>query len=123
MERKKTAIKEKYSELDEMLGTQDCIVDCFPNKKKRLVSPITLDVFSEFMSNLMIINHETLWTNYLQEDTEQAVTKVIEMSFPNEKDILKDITAVNFPVIIKKILEVNGVKISEDDNSTEKKME
>lgn len=111
----KAEVKKQYAEIDEILSNSDTLT-CFTDKKERTVEAITLENFSKFMSNIMIINVDALWVNYLQEDTEEAVKTVIQMSFPKDKDIMNVITAKNFPEIMKKILSVNDIKISNDED-------
>lgn len=126
MDRKKSAKAEvikQYGDLDEMLGNGN-ILSCFPDGIERKLTLIPLVYFSKFMANVMIINVETLWTNFLQENTEEAIKTVIGMSFVDSEDIMNVINAKNFPIIMGKILDFNDIKLGgKDDNpdETEKK--
>lgn len=121
----KTDIKKNYADLDEMFAQSDGL-RCFKDKIERFPEPIPLKNFGEFMSNVMIVNVDALWTNYLSDETSEAVIKVMEMSFPNDKDIMNVVNAKNFTEIMKKILIINDIQIntgnsSEDDGDDKKK--
>lgn len=121
----KNEVKKNYSDLDTMLGN-GVTLDCFPDEKQRVIYPIALKDFSDFMSHIAIINFEALWTNFLQEDSSEAINKVLEMSFKGEKldELMSVINAQNYPKIIKKIISLNGIEIdnnkSEDDDNKKK---
>ncbi|WP_066503705.1 hypothetical protein [Abyssisolibacter fermentans] len=109
-------VKKQYQDLDEMLGSNDSL-DVFTDGKTREFKPIPLKDFSEFMSNIAIINSEALWTNFLQDESAQAVTKILSMSIDEKEDeIMKVVNAKNYPAIINKILEINGIELSSKEN-------
>lgn len=109
-------VKKQYQDLDKMLGSNDSL-DIFTDGKIREFKPIPLKDFSEFMSNIAIINSEALWTNFLQDESAQAVTKILSMSIDEKEDeIMKIVNAKNYPSIINKILEINGIELSSKEN-------
>lgn len=119
MERKSKAdIKNEYIDLDEMCGNGEEVKE-FSDDKKRYIYPVPLKDFSEFMSNLGVINSEALWTNYLNDETTEAVQSVLMMSFikSTKEDILSVVNAKNYPAIIKQIMNLNGIVIEKDKNS------
>ena len=113
----KDEAKVLYQDLDEMLGNSS-LIDVFTDGKARNIKPITLRNFSDFMSNVAIINAEKMWTNFIQDESANAVTEVLKMSIDEEEDVLMDIiNADNFPIIIKKILSVNGIMLNTNNDS------
>ncbi len=110
----KKTVKEQFKDLDMMVGNGQ-VIDSFTDKKSRVIHPIPLKNFSDFMENISIINFEKLWVNFLQEESTKAVTKVIEMSFKDEKlnALMEVINAKNYPEIIKKIIALNGIEIND----------
>ncbi|WDV47044.1 hypothetical protein PV797_04910 [Clostridiaceae bacterium M8S5] len=113
----KDEAKVLYQDLDEMLGNSS-LIDVFTDGKARNIKPITLRNFSDFMSNVAIINAEKMWTNFIQDESAKAVIEVLKMSIDEEEDVLMDIiNADNFPIIIKKILSVNGIMLNTNNDS------
>lgn len=112
--------KNEYAQLDECLGLEEAIDgSLFSDGLPKKIYPVPLKLFSKFMDNLGIINSEALWTNFMAEDTEKAVSEVLSLSFRGNTadEISMFVNPVNFPKIIKKIMSVNGIEINKSGES------
>lgn len=109
--------KNKYEDLDIIVGNGVKIAD-FPDGKEREIFAVPLKDFGEFMNNVGIISIETLWTNFLDEATESAVKRVLELSFRTTDidEIMTVVNPSNYKQIMTQILKVNGIEI--DKNAT-----
>ena len=97
-------------DINKVLGLGETI-STFPDKKERIGYPITMMKFQVFMKNFAMINPKLLWTNFLYEETMQALRGVLVLSFKDEEDIdglLEQITNENFSDIMNAIKVANG---------------
>jgi len=109
-------IDKDFNELDIALGNPK-VVDSFADGKNRSLNFVPMSKFSEFMKCVNSIDYKNLWINYMNEDMQESLIKVLKMSFiENELDeILEQINAENYPEIITKILKINGIELKTNE--------
>jgi hypothetical protein len=109
-------------ELGEIFGVGEEL-DCFNDGVKRTVHPVTLKQFGKFMDNLAFVNTKEAWTNFLNKESEEAMKEVMCISFRVEdlEEILDNLVAKSFKIVIDKILEINEIDLSPSDEGDKKK--
>lgn len=107
--------------LKDVLG-QSQKVKSFLDKKERLLTPVKMKNFPEFIEAFSQINRNEMWANYLFPESQESIKKLIQMSFPNEDiDVIQDnITAGNFNAIMDLIMQVNGIELVKDEKNVQR---
>lgn len=110
--------------IEDVLGLPQKISD-FTDGKVRTAYPVTLKDFPAFVANLGYVNPKSLWNNMLFDEGVKAVETTLSMVFKEEPidELMENINARNYPVIIGKIMAINGINIDkkadEDPNIKE----
>lgn len=106
-------------ELDDMFGSK-VTIDSFLDGKKRELKLVTLENFKEFMENIMVINAENMWTNFLTDEGLTAIKKILELSFEGYDidELANNINANNFPIIFNTILKSNGINLDKEEGAS-----
>lgn len=112
----KGKINNDFDELDLALGNPK-MVDVFPDGKVRNLSFVPMSKFSEFMKNVNSIDYKNLWINFMNEDMQKSLTRILELSFKDDNidELIEQINAENYSDIINKILKINGIELKTDD--------
>lgn len=118
----KGKINNDFDELDLALGNPN-MVDVFPDGKVRNLSFVPMSKFSEFMKNVNSIDYKNLWINFMNEDMQKSLIRVLELSFKDDSidELLEQISAENYSDIINKILKINGIELKTDDGAGDSK--
>jgi hypothetical protein len=103
--------------LSEVLGLpQEC--GNFTDGVVRMAHPISMLDFPTFMTHLGQVSISELWKNMIFDHSINALRYMMEKTFTGDsvESVMENINARNYPVVMKTMIDMNGIKLEPIDD-------